>query len=366
MSADGAPETRKNSRKRSNIAILFALCGTLFSLLIFIFMLKQEREASIQQFKVEMSQGVASFQQRLERELYRLESLQLGLELNQTLPTEAIQGFVTHLRSQESAVNGLIYQTAAGDAQRLPVRANSDIISAGFVTTYLARQNSHSGLHLEGLSDPSGSWLLASHNLLQGDRVILLISLQELVDQSPLSNMLNGVSLVLTQADTRLLDIAVADPAVDSSYTQPLNLAGGNWKMTLVATEERLNAGMSYTPALFLLTGLLLSVLLASYLKRIGAMVSAQKARAEGDSSEEQQAVSWHDPMTGLANRIRFDEALDVECRRAVREFSPISMMLLRIDHFQHYGDQYGVTEAQALLRRVSELLQSRAAVPVM
>ncbi len=80
--------------------------------------------------------------------------------------------------------------------------------------------------------------------------------------------------------------------------------------------------------------------------------------------SEQMIDTSWNDPLTGLVNRTHFDEALDIECRRAVREFSPLSMILLRIDDFAQYSEHYGVDAADILVQRISETLKSCVSRP--
>lgn len=92
--------------------------------------------------------------------------------------------------------------------------------------------------------------------------------------------------------------------------------------LSFAATESYLAGEMNYTSLFFLLTGLLLSFLLASYLKRLSQHL--KRLKDEQDIMSEQMIdTSWNDPLTGLVNRTHFDEALDIECRRAVREFSP-------------------------------------------
>jgi diguanylate cyclase (GGDEF)-like protein len=48
------------------------------------------------------------------------------------------------------------------------------------------------------------------------------------------------------------------------------------------------------------------------------------------------------DSLTGLANRRAFDERLESEWRRAMREKQPISLLLIDVDLFKVYNDIYG------------------------
>ena len=64
--------------------------------------------------------------------------------------------------------------------------------------------------------------------------------------------------------------------------------------------------------------------------------------------------VARCDALTGLSNRRHFDEALDSEWRRAKRDRSAISLLLLDVDHFKLYNDRYGHQEGDACLRAVA------------
>jgi diguanylate cyclase (GGDEF)-like protein/PAS domain S-box-containing protein len=61
------------------------------------------------------------------------------------------------------------------------------------------------------------------------------------------------------------------------------------------------------------------------------------------------------DGLTGLANRRRLDETLDREWRRAMRDRSPISLLLLDVDHFKAYNDLYGHLQGDACLRQIAD-----------
>lgn len=69
--------------------------------------------------------------------------------------------------------------------------------------------------------------------------------------------------------------------------------------------------------------------------------------------------LSWHDPLTGVANRRRFDEVLADEWRRAERTAAPVAVMMIDIDHFKLYNDHYGHAAGDAVLRSVAVELQN-------
>lgn len=60
--------------------------------------------------------------------------------------------------------------------------------------------------------------------------------------------------------------------------------------------------------------------------------IIADNERALKEAREKLAAVMIIDELTGLINRRHFSEVLSIECGRAVRDFSPLTLMLVAID----------------------------------
>jgi diguanylate cyclase (GGDEF)-like protein/PAS domain S-box-containing protein len=67
------------------------------------------------------------------------------------------------------------------------------------------------------------------------------------------------------------------------------------------------------------------------------------------------------DGLTGLANRRRFDEALDTEYRRAQREGRPLSLLMIDIDDFKALNDSHGHPAGDRALKCLATVLASFA-----
>ena len=66
------------------------------------------------------------------------------------------------------------------------------------------------------------------------------------------------------------------------------------------------------------------------------------------------------DPLTGIANRRRFDDMLGVEFRRAQRLAEPVSILMIDIDCFKSYNDTYGHPAGDACLRMVAATIEAQ------
>lgn len=73
------------------------------------------------------------------------------------------------------------------------------------------------------------------------------------------------------------------------------------------------------------------------------------------------KGLSYTDALTGLANRRRFDSALEMEWQRSMRSQRPVSMLMVDVDHFKLYNDRLGHGDGDVCLRKVAQALQSIA-----
>ena len=86
------------------------------------------------------------------------------------------------------------------------------------------------------------------------------------------------------------------------------------------------------------------------------ALRESQKKLAE--TNLELMRMANFDSLTGLANRRHFDESMNIEWKRAMRNRVPMSVMMLDIDYFKSYNDTYGHLKGDEVLRKVAEIIQ--------
>lgn len=67
--------------------------------------------------------------------------------------------------------------------------------------------------------------------------------------------------------------------------------------------------------------------------------------------------LSCLDGLTGITNRRQFDDFLDQEWRRAVRDSTPLSLIMLDIDRFKYYNDSNGHQAGDECLKQVASVI---------
>ncbi|GLX13265.1 sensor domain-containing diguanylate cyclase [Pseudomonas straminea] len=73
------------------------------------------------------------------------------------------------------------------------------------------------------------------------------------------------------------------------------------------------------------------------------------------------EIMAGEDALTGLANRRRLDEALRAAFQSAAAQGQPLSFVLLDVDHFKRFNDQYGHPAGDEALKQVAAVLKRHA-----
>jgi len=82
------------------------------------------------------------------------------------------------------------------------------------------------------------------------------------------------------------------------------------------------------------------------------------------DAYKAVEALAATDALTGLANRRRFDQVLQTEWRRALRDCRPLSLLMIDADLFKSYNDTYGHPSGDSCLKQIAETTQDVVARP--
>jgi diguanylate cyclase (GGDEF)-like protein len=76
------------------------------------------------------------------------------------------------------------------------------------------------------------------------------------------------------------------------------------------------------------------------------------------DSVLDLAAFGMRDQLTGIPNRRSFDYRLNWEWKRAIREKSPISILMLDVDKFKNYNDTFGHQQGDVALLSIAKVIK--------
>jgi diguanylate cyclase (GGDEF)-like protein len=103
--------------------------------------------------------------------------------------------------------------------------------------------------------------------------------------------------------------------------------------------------------------------LLVSMIGYLGWNLAGQLRRRE-KAEAELAILAATDGLTGLANRRSLDMAMESEWLRAARDDTPLSLLLIDIDHFKSFNDFYGHQAGDECLQEVARVLKEAVKRP--
>lgn len=74
--------------------------------------------------------------------------------------------------------------------------------------------------------------------------------------------------------------------------------------------------------------------------------------------------LSYLDSLTDIPNRRYFDDLLQVEWNRTMRSSSPLSLIMVDIDHFKFFNDAYGHQAGDRCLQKIAKVLYASVKRP--
>lgn len=91
----------------------------------------------------------------------------------------------------------------------------------------------------------------------------------------------------------------------------------------------------------------------------ITAMKQSEQSLKE--LADHMRGLAVTDGLTGLANRRKFDESLENECRRAIVNETPLTLLMIDVDRFKAFNDRYGHQAGDDCLAEVALCLRNLA-----
>jgi diguanylate cyclase (GGDEF)-like protein len=86
--------------------------------------------------------------------------------------------------------------------------------------------------------------------------------------------------------------------------------------------------------------------------------IEKQKHQLE-EANRALKQLSFNDPLTGVWNRRKFDQTLEIEWRRCLRNKRHLALLLIDIDNFKEVNDSYGHIAGDECLIKIAQMLKN-------
>jgi diguanylate cyclase (GGDEF)-like protein len=134
---------------------------------------------------------------------------------------------------------------------------------------------------------------------------------------------------------------------LDDAASAPIDIADRTWVL-VVRDPNRPDVSL---PLLLAAIGIALSILL-------GALILVW---SRNERMQELEREAGQDSLTGLKNRRRFEEDLNLAMARGRRERTTGAVLMLDLDHFKQVNDTHGHPAGDQLIKEIADVLRRRS-----
>jgi diguanylate cyclase (GGDEF)-like protein len=132
------------------------------------------------------------------------------------------------------------------------------------------------------------------------------------------------------------------------------------WKLLVVSPVEGIFASRVLGIALTLLATIMLLIYVIARDRAVHDHVQMDRRLELEELARDLDFKATTDPLTGLSNRLKFDQALSAEIRRARRFDVALSLVIYDVDHFKQINDAYGHQAGDQVLIKLSGFVAKR------
>lgn len=158
----------------------------------------------------------------------------------------------------------------------------------------------------------------------------------------------------------------LGQPMPEHEYRYALKpIAGQQWTLAAIPSNVYFNEKRSGLPWAVFWVGLVFTVLAEAYVffilrqSKIVETVVRDRTKELEEANKKLSLISTTDELTRIANRRHFNDSLDKEWKRAIREQTPMTLFLINLDFFRQFNEGYGFVAGDDCLKKIASQLES-------
>ncbi|OOE62053.1 CHASE domain-containing protein [Salinivibrio kushneri] len=162
---------------------------------------------------------------------------------------------------------------------------------------------------------------------------------------------------------TQRVELAQMKDSLAQQPANPIFFAGREWELIGYPTVRYMQARQSWVPLWTFLIGSGIFLLICYLLYRLQSRAYSvqvqvdQKTHALKEANSRLESMTKCDGLTGLYNRTQFEQELEREIQRALRDDTSLSLMVVEVQHLSNYNKQYGRMAGDQLIRQIAQVL---------
>jgi len=241
------------------------------------------------------------------------------------------------------------------------------------------RQNQKGFLAFLPIYKGSSSTVVKRRDELMGF-VVGVYRISDIFSSSALSRELQGIEIKLVDetlvSSQDVLHINHSGTQFEfyknMTYRKELpEILGRKWSLIAAPSSNYFSARRDMLPLAVFVSFVMFTIYIAVYIRLISKRAALaqrlvdKKTHELNEANKNLELLSRSDGLTGIANRRFMDEFIEREWLRAIRNESSIAFIIIDIDFFKLYNDNYGHPEGDDCLKRVATKLKSLIRRPV-
>jgi diguanylate cyclase (GGDEF)-like protein len=146
----------------------------------------------------------------------------------------------------------------------------------------------------------------------------------------------------------------------EAVFVSRRSVSGSDWSLAAFVPVEGIFASRVLGIAITLLATIMVLIYIVARERAVHDTVQLDRRLELEELARLLDHKATTDPLTGLSNRAKFDEALGREIVRSRRFDTPLSLVFYDIDHFKQVNDNYGHPVGDDVLIKLSALFAQR------
>lgn len=180
---------------------------------------------------------------------------------------------------------------------------------------------------------------------------------------------LSAIEIEADEPNARNFSPSAATTATDAGWAtvdgQPMyvgqrQIDKTQWSLLIFIPIEGIYASRVLGIAITLLTTIMVLIYIIARERAVHDHVQMDRRLELEELARVLDHKATTDPLTGLSNRLKFDEALSAEMLRSQRHHFPLSLIMFDIDHFKRVNDNHGHQAGDHVLIELARRINSR------